>query len=1676
MFKKSLLSLCVATLLSGCFDGGGGSSHAPVTPEPPPTVPDNHAPTIAPISTQSLKADSTLSIQVKASDADGDDIHYDIINRPLWAVIDGNGFITLSPSTKHVGNHTVTIRASDDSLSSTSSFDVTVTPIGMTPVDPDTANHAPVIDKVDAQTINAGSSLIIQIKATDSNGDKLAYSLIDGPGWASIDESGKLALSPTTEDMSTDAYELTVKVSDGSLSSSMKVSVTVNPLATDLEPPTTATYKGKLSFNNKTLMGDISCEGSPLSDAGEFPFTVTNGEKSISCSFGEVSDLVTVDFSFSDLLGKAGDPSPEYIRNFDLKADGDLGIDADDAYKLLNNISTCSTESDKICLDELDSYDIQNLYRSGDKEAIEAFLNPVVAEEGEQPSAHVDPEQAPAVTEGTSNNLNSSFVSANAESAYQYVPARESKPLTKSKLTMPDGTTPLIGVQYFSQSANGVTDENGEFDYLWGENLVFGIDTFTLGEVKGNKVNYTLNDLSSNEQVQLNLQTLVDRYDIGTSQASSEKVREVFAQYPNVINELINLTLPNGAVNEECLEAKLPPEICTTPKEFDNQFTQGLTQQIDLALKTTRTRYASSPRSLLRAGSGNYVTESLTDIFAGVDQFHIFHDNFSWYAAGFPRAMRNFNLTNEAFPVLMPRNDNNHWQKYGEEAAWSRGSGKDKKAYIVDATTINADSDVIMHRPPEISKETATYNLPTIAAGLIGTKGKVVFLGNAMYTSVLSCPDNYWASGDLHINAEIQECYYQAKHNPEAQASDLRNDQGSMKTFFSNLLTWLAPEYNNGEKSLKIVTNIEKGHAFRFDGSNDQGLIYDFFINKSFNQLEVERMERSGFVGITPENAPVLLLQSFEIKIQNKDEDYDTRAVVSDISQPKLTEDDVTALIEYVNAGGNIIFFDALKEQNPAPIARLADAAGLSIGGANQAILSQTRCGNSIWCWTDTPNLHAVDQYDIVVYERYADTSKIVINPNGTVEWPEDVDMPSLEIPTYEVLEEDGKTSVHSAFHVVTNEAEKFVKLEELKRFFPGVPLCRDEYQYEVNCIEVRKGHGIPVHSDRRRPEFTRYEMSQDVVGSMVKAANLGENINRLLAHEIYFRSGGKEGVRLSKAELTSTYDNLSVWLWNDTQYEYAIDSGAGDELGFKRAVEILNCYTNGLHGGGSACNNATQDLLTANGMLDANGELKPSYPLNWMEKPLTRIMLGRSFWDMDIRVDTSFYPGRPTGDGGSESITIHTQGQGVSYSSGNMQSTGLWAPQHQSVTVSGGVPATITIALVDDITGRSQHELALRRPSRVQKSWAYNGSSLTIDEIPYGGLIYIQPHEAHEDDLATFNFTKVLKASLWQNGEWGNPINEDVPLAEIDTGHFIYTTHVNNVANTDMPKFVADLNFFAEEASNFYGRDEKTTDGMHRRFTYEDLKGFRHRMVNDVQISIGAAHSGYPVMNTSFETDRTTVPTNPLDDWLIWHEVGHNLASTPFSFTGSTEVTNNILALYMQEQREGDKGYMERIEGTLRKVEPWLNRHNGHGWSEGDSAMRLAMFGQLKLWAEDHFKIEEHYPNADERPEVFGADQGWNMYKLAHRKAREGGLDNYCSASSTGLSQGDLMMTCLSWLSEYDLSDYFKTWNPSEAKADLPDGGADYSGGLTDKGFQAVTSMGFDKPAKSPRSYTSVR
>ncbi|CDT70550.1 Inner membrane lipoprotein [Vibrio coralliirubri] len=1411
------------------------------------------------------------------------------------------------------------------------------------------------------------------------------------------------------------------------------------------------------------VSGDVYCDGIHVENG---TFSVKQGV-SFSCTLGHLT------------LGDFTAPFPEVtestISNDALHAAFELTeLHGDNVTKVLESIDVCETES-AICLKELDAFDIEDVFSQlDDQDAVDAYFSSKEEEStdevGKAPSSHVDTTVVPAVDPNADNNLNAGFVSADAESTYAYKPSVEGKVLTRSKLTDANGT-PISGISFFSANATGVTDEEGTFEYLWGDRIVFGIDTFEFGSITGNQIAYKLSDVTNNVVEKANIQSLLERYAVDhlSHYEISEEVQDTFSKYPNVINELINLTLPNGGLIEGT-DFELP-------NEFVGQFSQGLTAVIDEQLRQTPQfmDYVRQP-AVLSMDSGQYVTESLQQIFHNVTTFHVFNDNGSFYGAtGYTRGMRALNISNRAFPVMMPRTDKNRELYFGEQQAWTR----EGKPYIAQHPSIS------MPPVPLVSEDNATYGFPFVTAGEIG-KGKVVFMGNGLYPSILSCPENYWANRTLHIDSNKQQCTVSTFENL------LHDDQGSMRLFFSNLFEW----FNNGLPiaGMNAVTNIDQAYSAYHHST--MGKQYTFFVSPQYGFASVEKRGSGGFDDLDASNTPILILQAYPPKLV---QDGMTNQFVADLDNPNLNQDDITALINYVNDGGNILFMDAIQTTNPEPIGRLADAVGVSLGGENVTPTNQAFCGSSYYCQAPYPNLHVKSQKEMVVLERFQDNQgepPFTVNQDGTVEWIKDESKIKFEIPTYEVtkLDAEGKPvldasgvtvmETKSARIFVESAEEREAAIKELQSAFVGTDLCTNDYEYEFNCIETRSGDGVTVRGAYHRADFDRYEVSEAVVGSMVKAANLGTNFTALYEHEIYYRTKGNQGKRLSNSELNQAFDNLSVWMWNDNAYRFETDMQ--DELGFKQAVQFLNCYTEDLHQTDTMDAQCPVDLkasLVVNGMIHGEGELSgqlnPSYPLNYMEKPLTRIMLGRSFWDHEIVVDTTMYPGRTSGASSSSAVMVQTNGKAVTYAAGNNQSTGLWAPQLQEVTIQDGVAATITVMMTDDLTGKPNHETSLKRPPRMQTSFDYNGSSLTF-KVPYGGLIYIQP-KVKELGEVSFSIEGALKAALWKEGQWINTIQSaDAPIAEIDTGSFIYTTPIRNLESADLNQFATDMNRFAEAASDFYGRDEKQNDGLHRRFTYPELKAFRHRFVNDVQISIGAAHSGYPVMNSSFNANRTYIPTNPVNDWLLWHEVGHNLASAPFLAAGSTEVTNNLLALYMQElEGRNANPEMDRIKSDIKKAPKWLELNNEHAWSHGDAGLRLVMFGQLKIWAKSNFAIDDWYTRGASQSDVYGDDEGWNMFKLMHRKARgdtEGDVvENYCSAKDTGLTGGDLMMVCSSYVSNYDLSDFFVAWNVGETSMTNADGTKSYSGGISSKGLSAVEQLKLEKPKNSPLNVDSI-
>ncbi|WDG10038.1 putative Ig domain-containing protein [Vibrio campbellii] len=204
------------------------SVELPSTPES-----DNEAPVVEDLPELELITNQIESVQVEAFDKESDELQFSLSGHPEWISIDQKGMITFKPKTANVGSHTYLVLVSDGVNITQKPMAVDVA-LGMTPVDPDLINNAPVIEAVPEISLVTGRNGFYKVKASDKNGDALTYSLIGQPSWVSISPTGQLNFKPQTQHEG--QHQFIVLVSDGSLTAKQVVRTKVALAMTPVEP------------------------------------------------------------------------------------------------------------------------------------------------------------------------------------------------------------------------------------------------------------------------------------------------------------------------------------------------------------------------------------------------------------------------------------------------------------------------------------------------------------------------------------------------------------------------------------------------------------------------------------------------------------------------------------------------------------------------------------------------------------------------------------------------------------------------------------------------------------------------------------------------------------------------------------------------------------------------------------------------------------------------------------------------------------------------------------------------------------------------------------------------------------------------------------------------------------------------------------------------------------------------------------------------------------------------------------------------------------------------------------------------------------------------------------------------------------------------------------------------
>jgi hypothetical protein len=234
-------------------------------------------PQLAPVSDQTVVAGSLLQLTLTATEpsAVSPVFTYSLVSGPAGAAVDpATGVFTWTPtSTQASSTNSVTVQAVDNSsppLSATTTFMVVV-------IQP---NHPPVLAAIPDQTVVLGSTLTLQVSATDPDpGNTLIYAMVYGPTGASVNPSTGLFSWTPTQVTVPSTNSVTIQVTDNGVPM-MSASQSFNIMVTG---PNTAPILAAIP----NLVGSV---GSPIS----WPLSATD------------SDLPAQTLSYSLVSGPAG--------------------------------------------------------------------------------------------------------------------------------------------------------------------------------------------------------------------------------------------------------------------------------------------------------------------------------------------------------------------------------------------------------------------------------------------------------------------------------------------------------------------------------------------------------------------------------------------------------------------------------------------------------------------------------------------------------------------------------------------------------------------------------------------------------------------------------------------------------------------------------------------------------------------------------------------------------------------------------------------------------------------------------------------------------------------------------------------------------------------------------------------------------------------------------------------------------------------------------------------------------------------------------------------------------------------------------------------------------------------------------------------------------------------------
>ena len=177
----------------------------------------NKPPVISGAPTTAVTAGTYYYFRPTASDPEGKPLTFSIQNKPSWlAFATSTGRLSNTATKAAVGTYSNIVIMVSDGVSSAAlpAFSITVSGSG-------TTNKPPVISGTPPSSVKAGSAYAFTPTASDPEGKALTFSITNKPVWATFSTTtGKLSGTPSSAQTGTYS-NISIKVSDGSLTASL---------------------------------------------------------------------------------------------------------------------------------------------------------------------------------------------------------------------------------------------------------------------------------------------------------------------------------------------------------------------------------------------------------------------------------------------------------------------------------------------------------------------------------------------------------------------------------------------------------------------------------------------------------------------------------------------------------------------------------------------------------------------------------------------------------------------------------------------------------------------------------------------------------------------------------------------------------------------------------------------------------------------------------------------------------------------------------------------------------------------------------------------------------------------------------------------------------------------------------------------------------------------------------------------------------------------------------------------------------------------------------------------------------------------------------------------------------------------------------------------------------------